>query len=255
MPHPPTTQLQTAFDASLAGYIEYSESPAGQLRYAVMLHHLRSVLPPHAKILDAGAGIGILSADLARDGHSVTLLDFSTAMLDEARCNCAGLDVAFVCADANSIDTLFPPECFDVVLCHSLLEFASDPQELLAHLVRVIRNPGLLSIVFGNRYHAPLQEIFLRHDARRARIGLDEELAGVDRFGLARHMFYPETIRAMTEAAGLRVIGEFGVRVFSDLLGTTSVDRAELLALELAASPRLPYRHIARFIQLIAEEK
>jgi S-adenosylmethionine-dependent methyltransferase len=255
MTSPTAEQMQVAFTASLPSWVEYTESAAGQLRHAVILHQLRANLPRRAAILDMGAGTGKLSADLGRDGHSMTLLDFSPAMLERARRNCAGLDVTFICADANAVGTLFPDGTFDAILCHSLFEFVSDPQELLAKCVRALRRQGLLSIVFGNRYHAPLQEILLRHDPRRARIGLDEESAGTDLFGLPRHTFYPEEILAMTESNGLRAIGEFGVRIFSDLIGTIPAERDELLALELAASPRLPYRHIARFVQLILEKR
>jgi S-adenosylmethionine-dependent methyltransferase len=247
-------EIQSAFDASLPSYIEYMQSAAGRLRHVVILHHLRAALPPRSRILDVGAGLGELSTDLARDGHAVTLLDFSRAMLDQARQNCAGLDVVFVRADVNAVGTPFSENCFDVILCHSLFEFMSEPQALLSQLACQLRDPGLLSIVFGNRYHAPLQEILLRHDARRARVGLDEELPGIDRFGLTRHTFYPETIRAMIESIGLRVIGEYGIRVFADLLNGTVCDWSELLELELSASARMPYRQMARFVQFIAEK-
>ena len=247
--------LSAAFDASLPSYIEYSESAAGQLRYAVIRHHLQERLLPSGRLLDVGGGTGHLAADLARDGQAVTLLDFSPAMLEEARRHCAGLGVRLIRATADEIGMPFAADIFDAVLCHSLLEFVDDPPGLLAQLVRVLRRPGRLSVVFGNRYHAPLQEIILRRDARRARRGLDEELPGMDRFGLPRRTFYPETIRRMVESVGLSVIGEYGIRVFSDLIGGMPEAPDELLALELAASARMPYRQMARFIQLIAEKE
>jgi S-adenosylmethionine-dependent methyltransferase len=254
------SQIQDAFNAHVRGYTEYSESAKGRLRHAIIWHHLRAHLPsrqrddPPLRVLDVGGGIGQLAADLAREGQSVTLSDFSPAMLEEAKRQCEELatPVTFVCADAHQIGTLFEPGAFDIVLCHSLLEFVDDPQDLLAQMTRVLRPGGVLSVVFGNRHHALLQEVFLRRDFHKARQALEGELSGVDLFGLPRRTFYPKAIWQMLEACGLLVVGEYGVRVFADLLGELPENMDALLALELAASASMPYRHMARFVQFVS---
>ena len=59
----------------------------------------------------------------------------------------------------------------------------------------------------------------------------------------------------MIQACGMRVVGEYGVRVFADLLGGTLNLTPDLLALELAATERMPYRQLARFLQFIAKKE
>jgi len=248
--------LQRAFDQQTRAWLQYNASPGGRLRHAVILHHLRAHMPPAPlDVLDVGGGTGELAADLARAGHAVTLLEFAPAMLDAARRHCTGLNVTFVCAAADQLSQRFDAGSFDLVLCHSLLEFLDDAPALLAHLVRAVRPGGHLSIVVGNRFHSPLRAALLDQDFHRARRGLDDELPAQDLFGLPRRTFYPADVRRMIQAQDVQVLGEYGVRVFTDLLGDRPELTPDLLALELAASSRMPYSHLARFIQFIAKKE
>jgi S-adenosylmethionine-dependent methyltransferase len=245
--------MKQAFDQKAQAWLQYNQSVGGKLRHAVILHHLRAhVLRAPSNILDVGGGTGELAADLAEAGHSVTLLDFSPAMLELARRRCAGLNVTLVCADASQLPMLFATGSFDLALCHSVLEFLDDPLAFLGQLAHVVGMQGLLSVVIGNRYHLPLRAALLERDFCQARLGLDNEIPRTDLFELPGRTFYPEDIRQMIQACDMRLIGEYGIRVFADLLGGVSELTQDFLALELAASPRLPYCHLARFIQFIA---
>ncbi len=245
--------MQPAFDRKALAWSQYNQSVGGRLRQAVILHHLGVHMPRvPTDILDVGGGTGELAAALAEAGHCVTLLDFSPAMIEQARHRCVDLNVAFFCADVGQVSTRFDPKSFDLILCHSVLEFVDDPLELLGHLARLVRAGGLLSIVAGNRYHLPLRAALLERDFCRAQLGLDEEISATDLFGLPRHTFYPEDVRKMIQACDMQPIGEYGVRVFADLMGEPPTLTQDLLALELAASSRKPYCYLARFVQLIA---
>ncbi len=241
------------FDGRVGDWVSYVESVPGRLRHDETLHHLREHLRGRAlDILDLGTGIGELAAALAREGQAVTAVDYSAAMLAEARRRCAGLPVNFVCADAIRVGAVFEPESFDVALCHSLLEFVDSPDGIVAQVAEVLRPGGLVSVLVGNRYHAPLRKALLEQDIDSARLGLEKELPGEDLFGLPRRTFCPRAIHNMVETCGFRVEGEYGVRIFSDLLGEAPHDLDRLLALELAAAVRMPYCHMARFIQFVA---
>lgn len=245
--------VQHIFDRKTQEWLRYTGSPGGKLRHIVILRHLRKhTAPPPLDVLDVGGGTGEVALDLAREGHAVTLLDISPGMIEQAQSRCAGLNVNFVCADADQIPALFGAESFDLVLCHSLLEFVDDPLELLGQLRRVLREDGLLSVVVGNRYHPPLRAALSQRDFRQARLDLDQETPTMDLFGLPRRTFYPEDVRQMIQACDMGLIGEYGVRVILDLLGETPELTQDLIALELVVSSRLPYRHMARFIQFIA---
>jgi S-adenosylmethionine-dependent methyltransferase len=245
--------MQQAFDQQTQNWLYYNQSAGGKLRQAVILHHLRAhMLRASLDILDVGGGTGELTADLAEAGHSLTLLDFSPAMIEQARRRCAGLNVTLVCADVDQIPVLFKAGSFGLALCHSVLEFLDDPLALLGDLARAVQAGGLLSIVVGNRYHLPLRAALLEKDFHQAQLGLDDEMPATDLFGLPRRTFYPEDIRQMIQACNMRLVGEYGVRIFTDLLGDALELTQDLLALELAASPRMPYCHLGRFVHFIA---
>lgn len=251
----PGKNRQHIFDQKIQEWLRYTESPGGKLRHIVILRHVRMhAAPPPLDVLDVGGGTGEIARDLARDGHAVTLLDISPAMIEQAQSRGAGLNINFVCAAADQIPVLFDRESFDLVLCHSLLEFVEDPQELLGNLMRVLRADGLLSVVFGNRNHFPLRAAVLQKDFHQARLALDQEIPAADLFGIPRRTFCTEDMHQMFLACDARSVGEYGVRVFIDLLSEAPELTQDLIALELAASSRLPYRHIARFIQSIAEK-
>lgn len=254
MSSPAVEQTRAAFDANVLAWKQYTESARGKLRHAVILHHLRQHLAVEGNILEVGGGTGEIAADLARAGYRVTLLDFSQAMLASAMARCAGLDVQPICADASTIGALFHSATFDAVLCHSLIEFVDEPSDLIRRLTAVLRKGGTLSLVFGNRYHAPAHQAIFQRDFRGALAGLDAELPATDLFGLPRRTLYPEAARQTMEACGLEVSAEYGIRVFADLVGDLD-EWDDLLELELSVSSRMPYRQLARFIQIIGVKK
>lgn len=89
------------------------------------------LLPPRARVLDAGAGTGFLSLVAARLGHEVTALDLSTGMLRRLQesADRQGLHVEVVQGDAATP----PPGPFDVVIERHLLWTLPDPAAALVN--------------------------------------------------------------------------------------------------------------------------
>ncbi len=97
--------------------------PAVQRAWATVLSQL--LPPPPARILDCGSGTGFLSLLAARDGHQVTALDLSPAMLEcltEAAA-AQGLVVETVLGSAHET----PPGPFDAVMARHLVWTLPDP--------------------------------------------------------------------------------------------------------------------------------
>ncbi|WP_409472989.1 class I SAM-dependent methyltransferase [Streptomyces sp. HC307] len=109
---------------------------------------LRSWLPGSAcDVLDLGCGTGSLSLLAAEQGHRVTGVDLSPAMVDRARAKLAGRDAAFLVGDAAA-----PPvgaQRFDVVLVRHVLWTLSDPGRVLRHWRGLVRPGGRLVLVEG----------------------------------------------------------------------------------------------------------
>lgn len=109
---------------------------------------LRSWLPDRpADVLDLGCGTGSLSLLASEQGHRVTGVDLSRAMVEQARRKLAGRDAVFLVGDAAA-----PPvgeECFDVVLVRHVLWTLPDPARVLRHWQGLLRAGGRLVLVEG----------------------------------------------------------------------------------------------------------
>ncbi|MFJ3511921.1 class I SAM-dependent methyltransferase [Streptomyces luteogriseus] len=109
---------------------------------------LRGWLPGRAQdVLDLGCGTGSLSLLASEQGHRVTGVDLSPAMVALAREKLAGRDAAFLVGDAAA-----PPvgeERFDAVLVRHVLWALPDPGRALRHWRGLLRPDGRLVLVEG----------------------------------------------------------------------------------------------------------
>ncbi|MFD9002914.1 class I SAM-dependent methyltransferase [Streptomyces sp. NPDC059582] len=98
-------------------------------------------------VLDLGCGTGSLSLLAAEQGHHVTGVDRSVAMVGHAREKLAGRDAVFLVGDAAA-----PPvgeQRFDAVLVRHLLWVLPDPGRALRHWRDLLRPGGRLVLVEG----------------------------------------------------------------------------------------------------------
>ncbi|MEV7321097.1 class I SAM-dependent methyltransferase [Streptomyces sp. NPDC093970] len=109
---------------------------------------LREWLPDHpADVLDLGCGTGSLALLAAEQGHHVTGVDGSPAMVERARAKLAGRDAVFLLGDAAA-----PPVgelLFDTVLVRHVLWALPDPARVLRHWRGLLRPGGRFVLVEG----------------------------------------------------------------------------------------------------------
>lgn len=89
----------------------------------------------HQKILDAGAGAGVLAKKLAERGKDVTCLDINTANVEFMRQN--GLKA--VLGDIRK-GLPFKDKEFDLAICQEVLEHIENPGTGLSELCRVAKH-------------------------------------------------------------------------------------------------------------------
>jgi len=104
----------------------------------------------HCRVLDLGAGRGIASYALAKDGHRVCALEPDPSALVGAAAirelaQVAGIDIA-VC-EGHSEALPFPDESFDVVFARAVLHHARDLHALCRESFRVLRPRGRIIAV------------------------------------------------------------------------------------------------------------
>ncbi|MFE0475558.1 class I SAM-dependent methyltransferase [Streptomyces sp. NPDC058947] len=109
---------------------------------------LRDWLPRRpGDVLDVGCGTGSLSLLAAEQGHRVTGVDLSPAMVRLAREKLAGRDAVFLIGDAAA-----PPvgeQRFDAVLVRHVLWTLPDPARVLRQWYGLLRPGGRLVLVEG----------------------------------------------------------------------------------------------------------
>ncbi|MER6069217.1 class I SAM-dependent methyltransferase [Streptomyces sp. NPDC001817] len=115
---------------------------------AAWADRLRSWLPERpADVLDLGCGTGSLSLLAAEQGHRVTGVDSSPAMVERARAKLAGRDAVILRGQAAT-----PPvgeQRFDVVLVRHVLWTLPEPARALRHWRDLLRPGGRFVLVEG----------------------------------------------------------------------------------------------------------
>ncbi|MFF7393769.1 class I SAM-dependent methyltransferase [Streptomyces scabiei] len=148
---------------------------------------LRDWLPARAcDVLDIGCGTGSLSLLATVQGHRVTGVDSSTAMVALARAKLAGRPAVFLVGDAAA-----PPvgeERFDVILVRHVLWTLPDPGRVLRRWCGLLRPGGRLVLVEGvwgtvAPVGIPAERLYgllapLVSDAELVRLGDDPSLWG-----------------------------------------------------------------------------
>ncbi|HEY1469127.1 MAG TPA: methyltransferase domain-containing protein [Candidatus Acidoferrum sp.] len=256
---PQATQFQDADK-----YSKYLATCPGRLRSDLARQYLERFLPNPAsqrRVLDLGGGTGAMSARLAKDGFQVVLLDSSDEMLRISRKEAEGAQVGdritFCQADADQVRQLFAPNSFDIVICHNLLEYVADPSEIVQSITYILREDGVFSLLVRNRAGEVFKAAVKSSDWRLARETLSAHTVLDSLFGKPVRLFDPPEIREMLAEAGLNVVAQFGVRVFSDYRETAPADPApetyaHLLDLEFTLGSHPQFAAIARYIQIIA---
>jgi 2-polyprenyl-3-methyl-5-hydroxy-6-metoxy-1,4-benzoquinol methylase len=230
----------------------------GQTRLFVMHQHLRGHLPdPPASVVDVGGGAGDQSLPLARAGYEVTIADPSPAMLERAA---ARLEVEppAVAARVRLVETAgdAAPTVlgrFDGVLCHGVLLYVDDPAPLVHALCDLASPTGVVSIMAKNVRSlamGPASE----HDWAGTVEAFDAERQ-INELGVDTRADSVEGLTAVLAGCGFDVVAWYGVRLFTESWGRHEPPcdpGAPVLAAELEASRRDPYRQLSRLFHLLA---
>lgn len=132
----------------------------------------------HLRILDAGAGNGWLSNQLARRGHTVAALDLSDDERDGLGAR-ANYDTSFECYQAEFDRLPFCEGQFDLVVFNAALHYATAPEVPLRESKRVLAEGGKIVV---------LDSPFYTEEASGAAMIAAREAGFAREFGLKREL-------------------------------------------------------------------
>lgn len=238
----------------------------GRVRLAVLKNDLARFFPCAVRpvddtrtplhILDAGSGYGPFSLKLAELGHCITLCDISAKMLEKADRDImqknisSRVQIFHKAIQELSKDGSGP---YDLILCHAVLDWVDEPEELMSHLNTLLSTNGVLSLTFYN-LHGMIFKNLLRTNYKKI---LKKEYTGWPGSLTPQHPRKPDEVKGWIKNQNLEIICHSGIRVFHDyILNPDDRDKAPdtVLDLELEFSRKPPYRDLGRYQHILARK-
>ena len=105
------------------------------------------------KILDIGTGPGFFSIILTEAGYQVTAVDYTEAMLEEAKKNAGAFAQKITYCQMDASHLAFADETFDAVVSRNLTWNLEDPEQAYKEWMRVLKKGGILLNYDANWYH------------------------------------------------------------------------------------------------------
>ncbi len=233
-------------DKSLQTYWENTQKPWGKLFYRVVWDQLPSVKSEN--VLDFGSGFGITASHFS-EWNKVIAVE-PNAEMAESR---VGKGKYQQLAGNVKLLKSFESESFGLILCHNVLEYAPEREDILREFSRLLKPGGFLSIVKHNHPGRVMQKVVFENALDEAISLLEGGDLAVLNFGKVRYYSVDELLRQLPEMALEKV---FGVRTFWALQHDNSIKekpewQEKMFRLERMVYEQDPYRQIAFFHHLL----
>ena len=237
---------------TIQDYRKMVEQPWGKMFYEMIYKQLDLSGDKRLRILDFGAGFCITADHYAKD-HEVIAVEPNEDMYslrvkeNEYTLIPHGLDYLKTVPDNSS----------DVVLCHNVLEYVDNREEILKQLARVVKPEGILSIIKHNLYGRVMGSAVLADNPKAALDLLSDDNTENSMFG-KRNVYSNESlINYLSDKTALKE--RYGIRAFFGLSSNNEIKYTDewykpMLELETKASEIEEFKNIAFFNHLLFEK-
>ena len=204
------------------------------------------------KILDFGSGIGV-TADYLAKNNDVTAIEPDKESVNERwRDN----QYKQITGSTNELRK-FSDESFDMIICHNVLEYARDREEIVKEFARVLKPNGKISIVKHNRAGRVMQMVVLLNDFDHAHSLLDGNDGVSTKYG---EIQYYEDSDIEKWCSELKITKILGMRTFWDMQQNQEIHKDtnwqdKMIEIEMRVSDIDVYKDISFLHHLLIEKR
>lgn len=234
---------------NVKGYFDTINAPWGKLFYELAWHNLEFA---GKRILDFGSGFGLTANHLARK-NEVVAVEPNEEMLEYRICENEYEQIV------GSIEALaaFPDSTFDVIVCHNVLEYVDNREDILMEFKRLLKADGSISIIKHNKAGKIMQKVVFEYNVEEALKLFDDENVASVNFGTIDE--YDDCDLERYSKGQLVIDQVLGLRIFYALqrneLKTNDEWLANMYEIECRAEQIPEFRDIAFFHHIILKHK
>ncbi|MFQ3221410.1 MAG: S-adenosylmethionine-dependent methyltransferase [Paraglaciecola sp.] len=226
----------------------------GQLRHELLMHYLVKYLNLpllQPRVLDAGGGTGEMSKEMLQLGCEVTLTDISADALQLAEVKCNQHPALHIVKG----DILSLPEerLYDLVICHAVLEWLSDPYPVIEKLLRLTAPGGHMSLSFFNKDAQRFGNLLYGNfDYVEQGMKVKKKVRLSPNYPL-----YPRDVLAYLHAQPVNIVSLAGLRCFHDYLQQRSMQISHFTQLkqaEIDYGASDPYMWLGKYFHIILKK-
>ena len=237
---------------TIKDYRNMVEQPWGKMFYEMIYKQLDISDEKRIRILDFGAGFCITANHYAGN-HEVIAVEPNEEMYS---LRVEENDYTLIMQGLDYLKTV-PVDSVDVALCHNVLEYVENREEILKELARVVKPGGILSVIKHNLLGRVMGSAVLGDDPGAA-LDLLNNISEDSMFG--NRSVYSNEFLIETLAQDMMLSDTYGIRAFFGLSSNNGIKSSDewylpMLELEIRASAMDEFKKIAFFNHLIFKKK
>lgn len=223
----------------------------GQLRHALLCHHLTSlgfVDKAPMQVLDSGCGLGHMAEFFAHAGHDVHGIDISSESITYARQAAVNqhLNIDYTIGSLQSVTRQY-----DLIINHAVLEWLHEPYEAINLLLKQVNTGGHLSLSFFNKEALTFGNL-VYGNFNYVKSGL--KVKKKVRLNPQQPLSVKAVITYLNNLSHIEVVHQAGIRCIHDYmrdLEHQTIHYEALLDAEIKYSTQSPYMWLGKYFHIV----